>query len=404
MDLEQSLYEFASSHPCINTHCHISLSEPAPSTLPAFLKKSYLNWQFKEHIRPDMDIPSFLELVECNSYFYSMAQALGALYAADQAPLNRNNWQEIEAGLARSAGEPHKLDDILRQRCHYRSIILDLQDCPGGDNALPDLFRPAFRCDMFLRGNDPTGHDLNGNVPFDHLPLQSYPTLQEYLDAVTQSVTAQVTKGAIALKLAIAYERGLDFESAPFSVAQRGWRFDRATPSERKAFEDTVVFHLCQVAGELGIPVQIHTGMGTLYRSNALWLKPLLDACPDTKFVLLHCSYPNTADAMALIHEYSNVYADLSWLPLLSPGVASSVLDELLDLSDTGRIGWGCDAETLEESLGAHRMFCKILARTLSEKYAKGYYSSDTCRRLISQILWVGPSLLYSLDREDAQL
>lgn len=395
MSLEADLYELALSQPCINTHCHIDCGEPLPRTLPELFQKSYLNWQFKKLIHPDMDMDAFLERVACNSYFYILAKALGDLYSSEHTPLNRKNWREIQAGLAASAQEPHKLERILIQNCRCRRVILDLQSDPGGDNGLSELFCPAFRCDMFLRGHPGAGRDENGNDPRKYLDVSGELSLSEYLAAMDRSVAQRAGQGAAALKLAIAYERGLDFMPADQRAAERGWSRGDASSAEVKAFEDMAAFHLCRTAGELGIPVQIHTGMGNLVRTRALWLKPLLDGCPHTKFVLLHCSYPHTADTMALLHEYNQVYADLSWLPLLSPRTAAAVLDEALDVADAGRIGWGCDAETLEESLGARDAFCRVLAQVLSGK--EGYYSPELCRSLVSQVLLEGPAELYGL-------
>ena len=397
--MEHELVEAALEQPCVNTHCHIVMPESGSRTLPEFLKRSYLNWQFKDLIRPDMDLEAFLDKVSCNSYFYAMAGALGELYAHDKAPLSKVNWREIQEGLAQSGQSGDRVRDILERRCGYRAIVLDSQNDPGDDNGRPDLFRSAFRCDMFLKGHPQAGLDLNGNDPRDYMSARGELTFEEYLDAAAQAVREKAARGAVALKLAIAYERGLDFEPAEPEAARRGWYRRDAVSGDVKAFEDMVAFHLCRCAGEVGIPVQIHTGMGKLERSSALWLKPLLDGCPHTKFVLLHCSYPHTADAMALLHEYNNVSADLSWLPLLSPDAAAAVLSEVLDVTDAGRIGWGCDAETLEESLGAHRLFCRVLGRVLAEKAGRGYYSPETCRRLVRQILYEGPASLYGIER-----
>ena len=399
MTLENRLYEAALEQPCINTHCHINTAAPVPRTLPELLKKSYLNWQFKRWISPEMEIEVFLDQVSCNSYFYVLAKALGELYTKDKAPLGLHNWHEIEQGLAEAANQSGRAKQLLEEKCHYQAVILDLQHNPGYDNAAPSLFRPAFRCDMFLRGHPQAGRDENGNDPRSYLPRKGDMNLQEYLESMGQAVKQKAAQGAVALKLAIAYERGLDFDIVDFDAAQRGWTRADATPYEVKAFEDTVAFYLCRIAGDLKLPVQVHTGMGQLVHTNALWLKPLLDYCPQTQFVLLHCSYPHTADCMALLHEYNNVYADLSWLPLLSPDAAGVILGELLDIADCGRIAWGCDAETPEESIGAHQVFCQILSRVLSRKAEYGYYSQSTCEQLLSQILLKAPRTLYGLQQ-----
>lgn len=397
MMLENRLYEAALEQPCINTHCHIDIHAPLPKTLPELFGKSYLNWQFKRWISPGMDMEAFLEKVSCNSYFYTLARTLGELYAIDKAPLNLDNWREIESGLADASRQPGNPQRLLEEVCRYQAVVLDLQNDPGSNNGAPSLFRPAFRCDMFLCGHPGAGCDINGNDPRNYLPPRGEMSLQEYLTAMRDTVEQQAAKGAVAIKLAVAYERGLDFDAADFEVAQRGWTKTDAERYEIKAFEDTVAFYLCRIAADLKLPVQIHTGTGQLKRTNALWLKPLLDHCPQTQFVLLHCSYPHTADCMALLHEYNNVYADLSWLPLLSPYAAGATLNELLDIADCGRIAWGCDGETAEESVAAHDIFCKVLSQVLAQKIACGYYSQSTGEGLISQILLEAPRKLYSL-------
>ncbi len=391
------LFNQAMEETCVNTHCHINVFRPVIKTLPDLLERCYINWQYKDMIHPGMEPGPFLDKVSCNSYFYTLAKALGQLYSHGGMPLCRENWSEIETNLAAANARPEHIDNILQKKCGYKAIVVDMQLNPGDDNGAPDLYRPAFRCDMFIKGHPQAGRDENNNDPRRFIPICGDLTMEEYLNGMDKAIGQMHARGAVAIKLAIAYERGLDFDPADLNEARKGWENPNATAAQVKAFEDLTTYRICQRAGQLGMVVQIHTGTGSLIRTNALWLKPLLDACPETRFVLLHCSYPHTADCMSLIHNYNNVYVDLSWVPLLSPSKAPSIFGEILDLADCGRLGWGCDAETAEESFSSKQIFCQVLSETLEDKVSRGYYSPSLCRKLVSDILFNGPKALYKV-------
>ncbi len=64
-----------------------------------------------------------------------------------------------------------------------------------------------------------------------------------------------------------------------------------------KDFQDYLFFQVCQVAAELRLPLQVHTGTGQGKNTNALCLLEAIQKNPETQFVLLHCSYPWIQDA-----------------------------------------------------------------------------------------------------------
>ena len=136
------------------------------------------------------------------------------------------------------------------------------------------------------------------------------------------------------------------------------------------------------------MPFQIHTGMAAMNRTNAMEIRPVIERHPDTTFVLMHGSYPWTADMTGLIHYYRNVVADICYLPLLSPSVAHRVLHELIEVGNADKICWGCDTWTSEESYGSLLAIRGILLRVLSEKVADGYMDVDAAARYASGILF----------------
>ena len=118
------------------------------------------------------------------------------------------------------------------------------------------------------------------------------------------------------------------------------------------------------------------------------------------KFLYNH-SYCNWMDdLLGLLHSYSNVYADLCWLPLISTSAAKRFLREALEIGGSNRILWGCDTWTVEESYGSLLAFRFSLCRVLSEKIADGYFSVSNAKDIIDKILLDNAGNLYNCFRK----
>jgi hypothetical protein len=286
----------------------------------------------------------------------------------------------------------------MTETCRYVKAIQDAYWDPGSNNGHPEVFPTAFRINSFLFGYSPTAADHDGANALV-LYSKSLRDLDDYLGFLRETILTARRNGAVALKLPAAYDRGLDFAAADQRQAAKALRPNggQPGPEEIKAFQDFVVFEICRIAAELEMPLQCHTGMGLLERSNALWLQEAIKANPGTQFVLLHCSYPWTADAAALCQVYPNVYPDLAWLPLLSPSVACATLRTLIEAGVADRICWGCDTWTPEESCGALAAVRDVLAEVLVERVRAGWSSFDDALDLERRILFNNAAALYRL-------
>jgi hypothetical protein len=156
-----------------------------------------------------------------------------------------------------------------------------------------------------------------GEAGYDGAP----PTLDAYLaDIVGANLQKAKEQGAVAVKSNAPYYRSLSFAEVSTDDAEKLYargRQDGALPlAEHKAFQDYAFRWLMARVGELGLPFQMHTGLGARHDfvtsgSNPLLMEGVFDNFPRTKFVLLHAGWPfdqETRSAMA--HE--NVYVDLS--------------------------------------------------------------------------------------------
>ena len=268
----------------------------------------------------------------------------------------------------------------------------------------------------FFFGYSEAAADHDGNNPYRLTPHIFLHDFDEYAAWMREEIVAHRSAGCVALKLPIAYDRGLDFELVEVEAARRAFaRLTAASPQREavrpggntpgkttnapdptvpgrtndadaqdvKIFQDALFGSLCEFAAELDLPLQIHTGMGQARRTNAAWLQEAIARHPATRFVLLHCSYPWIADTNMLVDKFPNVSADLSLLPLLSTRAAERMIGDLIERASLDRIFWGCDTWTAEESFGALLAFCQSLSASLAARVEEGYLSRQDALQVI---------------------
>ncbi len=148
-------------------------------------------------------------------------------------------------------------------------------------------------------------------------------TLGPYLSQVLIPTLERWKKGgAVAIKLAVAYRRPLDFAAASEADAARAYAGVMAggsvTAIEHKTLQDYLFRRLCAEAGRTGLLVHIHTGVGAdpyfnISGSRPSLLEPALNdpALRQTRFVLVHGGWPFDRETGVLLIK-PNVYADFS--------------------------------------------------------------------------------------------
>ena len=72
------------------------------------------------------------------------------------------------------------------------------------------------------------------------------------------------------MKNALAYDRDVAFDEPDATLARQAWGKASPSPAERKAFGDFVVDHLCRLAGERDLPMQMHLGTAIIRGSHPL--------------------------------------------------------------------------------------------------------------------------------------
>jgi hypothetical protein len=207
----------------------------------------------------------------------------------------------------------------------------------------PKRFRWVFFCDGFLFPFDGTQYaaqnpDIATFVPEMHRTLERYmegagitklpDDFDGYLQLVNQLMEKQKQKGGIAIKFEIAYLRPLLFSDPPKEQAAELYaRYHNGgspTVSEYHLFQDYVFRYVITEAGQLHLPVHIHSsvGIGNYFNvtgGDPMNLENILrdPRYTNTTFVLLHGGYPFEKQAIWL-GALKNVYLDSSFMELFA--------------------------------------------------------------------------------------
>ncbi len=396
-----SLRRLVDSLPVASSHEHLLPDDRQQElTLDSLLMNSYVKML---DIRPGETADErayFLEACRTNGLFGWLERAILEIYQLDTL-LTPANWEEVSRHIATRHAEKDAHLAILRHPARYRRAIQDAYWEYGSDNGHPELLSATMRTDMFLSVFHPDLVDHDGNSPFRHFPHTPQSNFADYLGFLEELFSGWRNRGAVAMKSAIAYERSLDFGAAEQQDAARLFLRDprQVDPAERKLYGDFMFHWFCALAERLGVPFQVHAGLGRLGGSAPMLLEPALARHPGTTFVLFHVGYPWYDAVAGLAHSYANVIVDLVWIPLLTVSGAAGALHELLDVARTNeRICWGGDARTAEEAFGALLAWRHVVASVLAEKVDAGCLASSQAERLAHKLLYANVEKLYGLE------
>ena len=219
------------------------------------------------------------------------------------------------------------------------------------------------------------------------LPMDNF---DEYLAMLEKMFLEAKDRGAVCLKSTIAYSRTLRFEKVSQERAAKafGKRRSALTAEEVKDFEDYLFWKLCALSAKYELPFQIHTGQARIQGSNPMLLVDLIEAHPDTKFILFHGGYPWVGETAVIVQRNSkHVWIDSVWLPMLSYTTGKRAFHEWLDAFPSNRIMWGADCRDAEGIYGATEFTRRCLAEVLTEKVQAGDLKPDHAMRIGQQVL-----------------
>ena len=385
MNQEQLLHALRDQK-IINSHSHhLPDGDHAVLNLQRVMEHSYVGWCAPSVPagKDRREVESWLNAVRTRSYFISMERALMDIYDIPER-IRFETWDLYDCAIRKAHADPDWHIRLLKQ-CNYEAIFLDAFWKPGDDNGHADLFRPAMRVNSFFFGYDRQAKDHNGNNAQLFYGLNTR-DLDEYTAFLDAELRRRHDAGLPLIKCALAYDRGLCFGRATRDQARRAMQ-PNPSADDIAAFQNYLFHHICEQSAAINMPMQIHTGLGLMDNSRAMGLQSVIAAHPNTRFILMHGSYPWMADILGLTHVFPNVWADLCWLGLISTAAAHRFLHELIDVCNADRIVWGCDTWTSEESYGARSTFLNLFSHVLAERIQYGLMDDSDALRLSRNVL-----------------
>jgi len=225
----------------------------------------------------------------------------------------------------------------------------------------------------------------------------------QFADALRRRATA-----AVALKSIIAYRLGLDFDPAPptkaeVTAAAGQWLREIEDGGRARLTDPVLLRHVLWTGTELGLPVQLHTGLGDpdldLSRCDpALASRFLADiGSRGVPIMLLHC-YPFHRSAGYLAQAFPHVYLDVGEAINYVGARATAIVAESLELAPFGKVLYSSDAYGLPELhfLGA-LLWRRATARVLGDWVAAGDWTEADAIRVATMIASGNAARVYRL-------
>lgn len=234
-------------------------------------------------------------------------------------------------------------------------------------------------------------------------------------DAIGEVMRTCVRNGCKGFKSSIAYYRPLGIRKVDENAADDAFRkLLRKPPTEFvpgrsiaqysdpelseafRAYQDFLLREIYIKAGELGVPVIIHSAVALHPALRFDFNNPLdlRDVFLDdeikrvkTRFLLIHTGYPYHHFVAAMLSQFPNVYTDLSFYSKF-PGVLEETLRAFLALAPSRKVMHGSDSNNVPEEIG----YCAWNVRQVLGKVLRDYqehygWTEKDCREIAHDVL-----------------
>ena len=318
------------------------------------------------------DVAAYVEGSGSNAFVRTLIAGLSDLYRLGNGGITRENWEALDAEIRSRHSDPGWAGEVVA-RAGIERIITDPYTNPLLDAhaQLGESYRSVARVNALALGWHRDSRDHNGNSGHDFAQALGVEldTFDDYAAFLEHFVDTLGDRHQVALKSALAYDRDLHFDEPDEALARRAWGRASPLPEEQKAFGDFVVDRLCALAGERGVPVQMHLGTALIRGSHPMNSAGLVERHPGTRFLLMHLAYPWSRDLFGMALVYCNIWLDLTWSFMLSPSHFKLALHEAIEiLPDESRLMFGGDSWHPDESYGAIALVRRLVGEVLQEK------------------------------------
>jgi uncharacterized protein len=228
---------------------------------------------------------------------------------------------------------------------------------------------------------------------------------RDYADEFGDRLQRATRRRAVGVKSILAYRAGFDIDLSPPEPRAVAEAADRWVDGGATRLVDPVLLrHGLHAAVGLGLPLQIHTGLGDrdldLHRSNPIHLLDFLrmPGVAEVPIVLLHC-YPYHREAGYLAQAFTNVHFDVG-LAVNHVGVRSTqVIAESFELAPFAKQLYSSDAWGPPElhHLGA-ALWRRAVTTIFGHWVSGGDWSPSDARRVVEMVGRDNARRVYRLD------
>ena len=234
---------------------------------------------------------------------------------------------------------------------------------------------------------------------------------EDWLDAVRTGLTEAVRRGAVAVKTIVAYRASLrlrwpdhDLVRTEYAALRQTLRATGTRVRPRLSGDPlchALVFVAAEECTRLGVPLQVHCGIGDtdtdLAEGSPLGLRPLLvhERFQQLRIVLLHC-YPYHREAAYLCSVYGGVFMDLSLGVWLAASDGARAMREVVGLCPWTKLLYATDASRLPEVyVIAAELHRDALAEAFGELVTRQLLTMDEALAAGKQVLAGNARRLY---------
>lgn len=320
------------------------------------------------------------------------------LFGLRGTELSDENWRLVNESIRQKSQDPSWYDHVTKDLCKLETQVRNI---PWFEDWEEEYFTAILRMESALKL-----HETKTRQKLERYLDISIESLKEAKDALKDLVQRYLAQGAVGIKLAHAYERTLhsvpvDEESAA-QIFDRALRGNNLAVQDIKKLQDHIIFYLAEIAQEMKLVFQIHTGVqtnwGNVPESDPLLLIPLLKAFPKVRFDLFHAGYPYSRMLGMLGKHYPNVWLNMAWMYVISMAASRQVLSEWLDLVPGYRIlGFGSDVVFPEFIYGHLEMARSCVADVLTAKVDSDFLSEEEALSLSRKMFRDNAMELYGL-------
>jgi len=370
----------------------------------AYNKRMRLGRVIPEPEREDMSLEERWQALEpyweaIRNTAYARQTLITARDIFDVDDLNKDTYVQLSQAIADSR-RPGWYHHVMKEKAGIDVSVIDVHTT----DVDRDLFAPVVRLDHFIA--------VGSRVELGYLEEETgfaIHSLDDLVKAMCGALEQHVANGAAGVKSGLAYRRTLRYDKVSRHEAEIV--FNRIAshlgegPSwaEAKPLQDYMMHQVIRAAIDIGLPIQIHTGLqegneNIITNSNPTHLINLFIEYREAKFDLFHGGYPYVHEWATLAKNFANVYPDLTWVHIISPEIGRRLLHELIETVPGNKImAYGGDSLTVEMAYAHSRMARDVVARVLSEKVDEGYMGEEEAIALGRKMLRDNPAALFKL-------